>query len=83
MCWGVTLYAPSYIVAFGMSVLAVDALPVPASDGVAEVWTLDRLDELLAQSDVVAIGHAHRDLAAGELRGPASSLLRSRFHQHP
>ena len=43
-------------VAFGMSVLAVDALSVPASDGVSEVWTLDRLDELLAQSDVVAIG---------------------------
>ena len=43
-------------VAFGMSVLAVDALAVPASDGVDEVWTLDRLNELLAQSDVVAIG---------------------------
>ena len=43
-------------VAFGMSVLAVDALSVPASDGVDEVWTLDRLNELLAQSDVVAIG---------------------------
>ena len=43
-------------VAFGMSVLAVDALSVPASDGAAEVWTLDRLNELLAQSDVVAIG---------------------------
>ena len=43
-------------VAFGMSVLAVDALSVPASDGVDEVWTLDRLNDLLAQSDVVAIG---------------------------
>lgn len=43
-------------VAFGMSVLAVDALAVPASDGVDEVWTLDRLNELLTQSDVVAIG---------------------------
>lgn len=43
-------------VAFGMSVLAVDALSVAPSDGVAEVWPLDRLDELLALSDVVAIG---------------------------
>jgi phosphoglycerate dehydrogenase-like enzyme len=43
-------------VAFGMRVLAVDAWPVPASDGVAEVWSLARLPELLAASDVVAIG---------------------------
>jgi phosphoglycerate dehydrogenase-like enzyme len=43
-------------VAFGMRVLAVDAWPVPASDGASEVWGLDRLDELLAASDVVAIG---------------------------
>jgi phosphoglycerate dehydrogenase-like enzyme len=43
-------------VAFGMNVQAVDALAVPPSDGVEEVWTLDRLDDLLATSDVVAIG---------------------------
>ena len=43
-------------VAFGMSVLAVDALPVPASDGVSEVWTLDRLNDLLGASEVIAIG---------------------------
>jgi phosphoglycerate dehydrogenase-like enzyme len=43
-------------VAFGMRVLAVDAWPVAPSDGVAEVWRLDRLPELLAASDVVAIG---------------------------
>jgi phosphoglycerate dehydrogenase-like enzyme len=43
-------------VAFGMRVLAVDAWPVAASDGVAEVWRLDRLGELLQASDVVAIG---------------------------
>jgi phosphoglycerate dehydrogenase-like enzyme len=43
-------------VAFGMGVLAVDAWPVPPSDGVAEVWPLDRLPELLAASDVIAIG---------------------------
>lgn len=43
-------------VAFGMNVIAVDALSVPGSDGVDEVWTMDRLPDLLAASDVVAIG---------------------------
>ena len=43
-------------VAFGMRPIAVDAWPVPASDGVAEVWGLARLDQLLGESDVVAIG---------------------------
>jgi phosphoglycerate dehydrogenase-like enzyme len=42
-------------VAFGMRVLAVDEWPVPPSDGVNEVWLSDRLPELLAASDVVAI----------------------------
>ena len=42
-------------VAFGMNVLALDEHPVPASDGVKEVWSRDRLEELLASSDVVAI----------------------------
>jgi phosphoglycerate dehydrogenase-like enzyme len=43
-------------VAFGMNVLACDAMRVPPSDGVVEVWTMDRLDDLLAASDVVAVG---------------------------
>jgi phosphoglycerate dehydrogenase-like enzyme len=43
-------------VAFGMHVIAVDAWKVPASDGVAEVWPLERLPDLLGESDVVAIG---------------------------
>lgn len=42
-------------VAFGMKVLALDEWRVPPSDGVAEVWSSDRLAELLAASDVVAI----------------------------
>jgi phosphoglycerate dehydrogenase-like enzyme len=47
-------------VAFGMHTLAVDEYPAPADSlpsecGVAEVWSLDRTDELLAQSDVVAV----------------------------
>jgi phosphoglycerate dehydrogenase-like enzyme len=43
-------------VAFGMHVIACDALAVAPSDGVAEVWTMERLDDLLGRSDVVAIG---------------------------
>lgn len=43
-------------VAFGMEILAVDAWPVPPSDGAAEVWGLDRLYDLLGASDVVGIG---------------------------
>ncbi len=43
-------------VAFGMEVQAVDAFPVPASDGVDEVWGMDRLDDVVATSDVLAVG---------------------------
>jgi len=42
-------------VAFGMNVLALDEWPVPPSDGVSDVWGRDRLPELLAASDVVAV----------------------------
>jgi phosphoglycerate dehydrogenase-like enzyme len=42
-------------VAFGMHVVALDEWPVAPSDGVREVWGRDRLAELLAVSDVVAI----------------------------
>jgi len=42
-------------VAFGMDVIAVDEVPGEPSDGVAEVWPADRLDELVATSDVVAV----------------------------
>ena len=41
--------------AFGMGVRAVDAWPLAASDGVDEVWALDRLPELLGMSDVIAV----------------------------
>jgi phosphoglycerate dehydrogenase-like enzyme len=47
-------------VAFGMSTIAVDEYPMPSDAlppecGVSEVWAMDRLDDFLAQSDVVAI----------------------------
>ena len=41
--------------AFGMNVIAVDEFPSPGAHGVEEVWPIDRLDDLLAQSDVVAV----------------------------
>lgn len=43
-------------VAFGMEVQAVDAFPIEPSDGVSEVWGLDRLDDVVATSDVLAVG---------------------------
>ena len=41
--------------AFGMENIAVDEFPSPGDHGVDEVWGVDRLADLLAQSDVVAI----------------------------
>ncbi len=41
---------------FGMQVIAVDVVAMSGSDGVQEVWAMDKLESLLAQSDVVAIG---------------------------
>lgn len=40
---------------FEMNLLAVDANAVPASDGVAEVWPLRRLNDLCQATDVLAI----------------------------
>lgn len=42
-------------VAFGMNTIAVDEFPSPGDHGVAEVWPASRLDDLLAESDVVAV----------------------------
>jgi phosphoglycerate dehydrogenase-like enzyme len=41
--------------AFDLRVLAVDAQPVASDDPSTQVWPLDRLDDLLAQSDIVVI----------------------------
>lgn len=40
---------------FEMNVLAVDPHPVPGAPFVAETWGMDRLSELLANSDVVVV----------------------------
>ena len=42
-------------VAFGMQNIAVDVYPSAPDHGVPEVWAIDRLDDLLAQSDVVSV----------------------------
>jgi phosphoglycerate dehydrogenase-like enzyme len=42
--------------AFGMRCIAVDCDPVPPSEEVPQVWSDDRLDELLRTSDVVTSG---------------------------
>ncbi len=42
-------------VAFGMQNIAVDVYPSAPDHGVPEVWGIDRLDDLLGQSDVVAV----------------------------
>ncbi|HLG50351.1 MAG TPA: D-2-hydroxyacid dehydrogenase [Chloroflexota bacterium] len=41
--------------AFEMRVLAVDAQPVPATEHVAAVWGLDRLHDMLRETDVLVI----------------------------
>ncbi len=42
--------------AFGMKCIAVDRDPVEASLEISDVWNLDKLDDLLAESDVIACG---------------------------
>ena len=43
-------------VAFGMNVRAIDALPVSPSDGVTEVENMSALPDVIANSDVLAVG---------------------------
>ncbi len=48
-----------YAVAFRMRVLAVDPLEKPTPEGVEAVWPLERLRDLLAQSDFVVVAAPH------------------------
>jgi phosphoglycerate dehydrogenase-like enzyme len=45
--------------AFGMRVVAVDPVQTAAPPGVAALWSLDRLPDLLRESDVVVIAAPH------------------------
>jgi len=51
--------------AFEMHVVAVDPYPAEAPPGIAEVWSLDRFDELLAVSDFVVIAAPHTPSTEG------------------
>jgi len=56
--------------AFGMRVLAVDPLQTEAPAGVAQLWRMDRLGELLGQSDFVVIAAPHTPETAKMFRRP-------------
>jgi phosphoglycerate dehydrogenase-like enzyme len=54
--------------AFGMRVLAVDPVQTQAPAGVSALWPVERLPELLAQSDYVVIAAPHTPQTAGMFR---------------
>lgn len=56
-------------VAFGMTVIAVDAHPVAKPDYVSELGLLDELDDLMSRSDVVVVATPITDETRGML-GP-------------
>ncbi len=66
--------------AFGMEVYAVDLAPVPCPPGVTAVWTVDRLDEMLARTDWLVIT-APRTAATEHMIG-AEQLARLRPGAH-
>jgi phosphoglycerate dehydrogenase-like enzyme len=51
--------------AFGMRVVAIDPVQKSAPDGVDALWKLDRLNDLLAQSDFVVIAAPHTPQTEG------------------
>jgi phosphoglycerate dehydrogenase-like enzyme len=56
--------------AFGMRVVAVDPFVAAAPAGIAAVWPLDRLNDLLGESDFVVIAAPHTPRTAGMIRRP-------------
>ena len=64
-------------IAFGMRVLAVDPVQSQAPDGVEAVWRIDRLDDLLAQSDFVVIAAPHTPETAGMFRREQFQKMRT------
>lgn len=63
-------------VAFEMRVLGVDLRPAAPHEGVEAIWGLDRLDEALAQADVLAIAVPYTVETDGLLDARRISLLR-------
>jgi phosphoglycerate dehydrogenase-like enzyme len=56
--------------AFGMRVIGVDPLRRDRPDGMAELWPMSRLDELLATSDFVVVAAPHTPETAQLFRRP-------------
>jgi phosphoglycerate dehydrogenase-like enzyme len=56
--------------AFSMRVLAVDPVQTHRPEGVAEVWPVARLGDLLAQSDFVAVAAPHTPETVKMFRAP-------------
>lgn len=73
-------------VAFGMQVLAVDAMPAVNAPHISEVWPVTRLHEMLGQSDVVSIAapltaethHMIDDAAFGAMKSGSYLIAVSR-----
>ena len=62
-------------VAFDMRVLGVDRAPTAAPEGVEAIWSLDRLDEALAQATVLVVAVPHTAETAGLLDARRLALL--------
>jgi hypothetical protein len=56
--------------AFGMRVIAVDPVQTEAPAGVAALWKLDRMPQLLSESDFVAVAAPHTPETAKMFRRP-------------
>ncbi len=63
--------------ALGMHVLAVDAKPQAKPDYIATLWSSDRLDELLAQSDFVVLCVPHTPETAKLITLPRLQQMKS------
>jgi phosphoglycerate dehydrogenase-like enzyme len=63
--------------AFGMRVLAVDPMQTVAPEGVEALWKLDRLGDLLAESDFVVVAAPHTPDTAGLFRRELFQQMKS------
>lgn len=63
-------------VAFGMRILAVDPLTQELPEGVAAVWRMDRLGDLLSQSDFVVIAAPHTPATERLFRRPLMQQMK-------
>jgi phosphoglycerate dehydrogenase-like enzyme len=62
--------------AFSMRVLAVDPVQTEAGAGVAALWQLDRLPQLLAESDFVVVAAPHTPETVKMFRRPQFQMMK-------